>query len=58
MQQFDFFDADAIGKRLTFVLELGVLKARGVRHATEVHQMSIGDRGVEVGGRSRACGGS
>jgi circadian clock protein KaiC len=28
---------------------ISVLKARGVRHATEVRRMRIGDRGVEVG---------
>jgi len=29
---------------------ISVLKARGVRHATEVHRMSVGGRGLEVGG--------
>jgi circadian clock protein KaiC len=28
---------------------VSVLKARGVRHATDVRLMSVGDRGVEVG---------
>jgi len=28
---------------------ISVLKARGVRHATEVRRMSVGDRGVEIG---------
>ncbi|MBI5068569.1 MAG: AAA family ATPase [Deltaproteobacteria bacterium] len=28
---------------------ISVLKARGVRHATEVHKLAIGDGGVEVG---------
>ncbi len=36
---------------------ISVLKARGTRHATEVHALSVGEGGVEVGGPFRGLRG-
>jgi circadian clock protein KaiC len=36
---------------------ISVLKARGIRHATEVRRMSVGDRGIEVGAPFRGLRG-